>query len=65
MAAIEYTTKDFVQLVQSMRSAQKEYFANRGTAAGKFALSKSIELEQQVDHYAAKMEAKLKERGMW
>lgn len=61
---MEYNTAGFVQLVQKMRSAQKEYFANRGTPQGKFALKNSIELETQVDHYAAKMEDKLKERGM-
>jgi hypothetical protein len=57
---MEYTTAGFVQLVQKMRSAQKEYFSTRS----RHSLQNSKELETQVDHYAAKLEDKLKERGM-
>jgi macrodomain Ter protein organizer (MatP/YcbG family) len=58
---MEYTSAGFVRTVQQLRSAQKEYFATRN----KQTLKHSIELEKQVDHYAAQMEIKLKERGMW
>jgi hypothetical protein len=58
---MEYTSAGFVRLVQQMRSAQREFYATKD----KNALRNSIELEKQVDHYAAQMEIKLKERGMW
>ena len=68
MAAINYNTADFVRLVQQMRSAQQAYFGARmgsSKSDARFHLQHAKELEQQVDHYAAKMEAKLKERSKW
>lgn len=49
---MNYTHTEFLRLVISMRSAQREYFATRS----KNALRHSLELERQVDHYAAQLE---------
>lgn len=45
------THSEFIQLVQDMRSAQKNYFRNRGNRAeASIYLQKALKLEAEVDH---------------
>lgn len=48
----EHSMKEFIELVREMRSAQKEFFKQRGVnpIRAKEALSQSKDLENKVDN---------------
>lgn len=52
------TARDFFNLVREMREAQRSYFLTRSTDL----LSKSKELEREVDREIARVDAILREK---